>query len=161
MIELQLGEFPEIVKRLMLTPELWDRIAEDGAMKENFKLNPDWTYLLMTLGKTPIGFWSVHKVNNATLMIHCNVLEEYRKAHYTEFGRLIYQWFIDESKPKFMRLVAEVPVIFESVRKYCEFFNMNLEGVSPLSVWRDGVLTDRYFYGISRNEIEEYLRDLK
>jgi RimJ/RimL family protein N-acetyltransferase len=145
---------------LSLTPELWDRIAEDGAMKEGFKLSPDFTYLLMTLGKTPIGFWSVHKVNNATLMIHCNVLEEYRKEHYTEFGRLIYQWFIDESKPKYMRLVAEVPVIFESVCKYCEFFKMGFEGLSPKSEWRGGYLVDRKMYGISRNEIEEYLRDL-
>ena len=160
MIELSEVDSLETVNALALTPELWGRIAEDGAMKEGFSLNPDWTYLLMTLDGVPVGFWSVHAVNNATLMIHCSVLKEYRKNHYTEFGRLIYEWFIDKVIPKYQKLAAEVPVIFDSVCKYCEFFGMKQEGYSPNSEWRGGNLVDRKIYGISRDEIKAYLGSL-
>ena len=139
------------------TPELWDRIAADNVVKEDYQLNPDWGYLLMTVDGEPVGYWVVHGVNTATIMIHCNVLEQYRKPHYKEFGRLIYEWFIEKAAPNFKKLVAEVPVCFDSVCDYCEYFGMKKEGVSPKSQWRKGALVDRFFYGISREQIKEFL----
>lgn len=159
MITLKKAETVEEVEQILKDPELFDRIADDGWMVDDFEppFDENHCYMMIILGDEAIGTWYLHPLNGSTLAIHCNILKEYRE-HGKEAGRLIVEWFVNDCPVQYQKLNAEIPAVYPEVYHFTKKFGFNDEGINRLSIMKNGELTDQYRLGLTRNEAKSFLR---
>jgi len=128
--------------------ELFSRIAEDGApfIESSF---PDSHYIGIYKDDDLIGFWIVEQVNSSTVNIHINMNAGDRvnnKYCGRDFLRFIFgfEWV--------NKVIAEVPIIYPEVIKYCENNGLKKEGLLKEHILKNGHFTDCYILGMTRGE---------
>ncbi len=146
----EISEFDWILK----DPEIFERIAEDGMMPNDLDipLNDHQCYQLVVVDGETIGVWCFYPVNCSTLNIHANILKKHRKEHASEAVRLALTWFAEHSPDQYVKLNAEIPVIYEDVYRYTKKAGFTDEGLNRLSIMKKGVLVDQHRLGLTRDE---------
>ena len=158
MINLVKAETAEEVRAILCDPELFGRIAEDGA-EENIPFDGHQCYMMIMVDGKAVGVWILYPVNRSTLNLHCNILCQFR--HYgKEAGKLILEWFIDEGPEQYQKLNAEIPVIYPEVYHFTKGFGFVDEGVNRQSIMKNGKLEDQIRLGITRDEIVKHLENM-
>ena len=146
-----------LVKRIMTSPEIWETIAEDGQDPDKYDCDVDSEcWLLMVDGDDVIGLYNIHAHNAITCEIHAQVMPEYRATHSYETGKAALQWIFDNAQ-EYQKVIAQIPVIFENVKKFTCQFGFQVEGINRMSYLKNGEIVDQYLLGITRDEIEEFL----
>lgn len=147
----------ELITSIMTRPDIWEDIAEDGQIESDFCPQvDDECWLLMSDGVDVVGLYNVHARNVITAEIHAHVLPEYRQAHSINTGRAALDWIIKNTT--YQKIVANIPIIFENVKKFTCGFGFQVEGINRASYLKNGEIVDQYMLGITRAEIMEYLR---
>lgn len=138
---------------LLKSDEMFSRIAEDGISKEDFKIPFDGNqrYKLIEKNGEIIGVWIFYPVNSSTLNIHANMLKKYRK-YAGDAVNLALNWFCSHSPDQYVKLNAEIPVIYEDVYKFTKRAGFTDEGLNRLSILKNGKLVDQYRLGLTRSE---------
>lgn len=156
MITLQRAENIEEFDWILKDPEIFERIAEDGIDAEYYQVDlPDRNcYMIIKDDDKTIGVWCLYPANASTLNIHANILKEHRK-HAKEAARLVLNWFADHSPDQYVKLNAEIPVIYEDVYTYTKSFGFIDEGINRLSIMKKGQLIDQHLLGLTRNEAKK------
>ncbi len=145
----------QIIKSILFCPEIFKTIAEDGFLKENFELDCIGDcWLLMSNDDKTIGLYHLHPRNSVTLEIHAHVLPEHRKQHSKETGLAALQWILDYAPDHYQKVIAQIPVIYENVKKFTCSFGFVEEGLNRLSYIKNGEIVDQWLLGITRTEIE-------
>lgn len=159
MITLKKAETIEEVEQILKDPEIFDRIAEDGHLTEDYEIPFDdhQCYMMLMLEEQAIGVWNLHPLNMVTLGIHCNIIKKYRK-HKKEAGRLIVDWFVNDCPIQYQKLNAEIPVVYPEVYHFTKKFGFSDEGINRLSIVKNGELVDQYRLGLTREEAKRFLR---
>ncbi len=159
MITLKEAETVEEVELILKDPELFDRIAEDGHSADDYEVPFDGCqcYMMIMLEDQAIGVWNLYPLNTVTLAIHCNIIKKYRE-HGKEAGRLIVEWFANESPVQYQKLNAEIPVVYPEVYYFTKGFGFSDEGTNRLSIVKNGELTDQHRLGLTREEAKNFLR---
>ena len=159
MIHLRKAEIVEEVESVLKDTELFNRIAEDGHILEEYKIPFDGhqCYMLIILGDKTIGVWNLYPINTVTLNIHCNILKEFR-GYGKEAGRLILEWFANKAPAQYKKLNAEIPVIYPEVYHFTKGFGFKDEGINRLSIKKNGALVDQHRLGITRDEVKELIK---
>jgi len=68
------------------------------------------------------------------------------------------QWIIDNT-PECKKVTAQIPVIYDNVRRFIEQFGFVQEGINRQSYQKAGKILDQWNYGITRPEIEAFLNE--
>ena len=137
--------------------DIFDSISEDGAKKGEFKPevnNEMWVKIEQ--GEDLIGVCNFHAINAITLQGHIHILKKYRHEHSLRAAKNIYEWLLNNSK--FLKLNVEIPSCHVNVMKYCKSVGFNLEGINRLSYLKGGKVLDQALLGITRSEIEDFLK---
>ena len=149
---------PDLVRSVMMRPEIWATAAEDGQLAEDHIANVDDTcWLAMWAEGQLIGLYNLHAHNSVTVEIHAHVLPDYRKRFSHDTGVAALQWLM-ENAAQYKKVVAQVPVIYENVKKFTCSFGFKVEGVNRLSYEKNGELVDQWLLGITQSELEEFFR---
>ncbi len=158
MISLRKAEAVDEVAQILKDPEIFDRIAEDGVTYQDFRISFDGTqcYMLIESDDMIIGVWCLYPANSSTLNIHCNILKDYR-VYAKEAGKLIVKWFAEESPSQYIKLNAEIPVIYPDVYFFTKKFGFLDEGINRQSICKNGDIIDQWRLGLTKNEAIAFL----
>jgi RimJ/RimL family protein N-acetyltransferase len=128
--------------------ELFSRIAEDGSpfLESSF---PDADYLGIIKDGELVGFWIVTQVNGSTVDIHINMNERDRKNN-ADCGEKFLAFIF--SLDWINKVVAEVPIIYPEVIKYCENHGLKKEGLLKEHILKQGEYCDCYILGLTRGD---------
>ncbi len=148
---------PEIVKSVMLSPEIWETVAEDNQLPELFE--PEMVsdcWLQVAADDELVGLYNIHATNAVTLEIHCQILPEYREEHAKESSRHVLQWILDNA-PEYEKVIAQIPTLYPEVKHFTLNAGFQEEGLNRLSYRKNGTLYDQWLLGITKAEIEAFL----
>jgi RimJ/RimL family protein N-acetyltransferase len=142
-----------LVVSIMLHPEIFETIAEDGQNPNDFV--PDVQgeiWLAMWADGEAVGLYHLHRRNAVLIEIHAQVLKAYRKEYSVATGEAALQWILD-NLPECQKVIAWVPEIYPNVRSFTESQGFQIEGVNRKSYLKNGKLYDQTLLGITRSEI--------
>lgn len=153
----------ELVRNILIEPEMWDRITEDGQNKDDFVIEPNPAFNFVgvfsndeTLKQEKlIGLFFLHALNKTALQIHAHIIKKYRKKFAKEAGRQIISYFVNETE--YQKLLAEIPVIYTNVYHYTKSFGFVDEGLNRKSFTKDGKIIDQFRLGLTRPEAVTWL----
>lgn len=144
-----ISEFDWILK----DDEMFPRIAEDGILPEDFEIPmlDSSCYWLMLNEGVVIGVWCFYPVNSSTLNVHANILKEHRE-HSKATSDLVLNWFADHAPAQYVKLNAEIPVVYKDVYNFTKKVGFTDEGTNRASIMKGGVLVDQHRLGLTRKE---------
>jgi len=160
-IKLKQAESTKEFDWILKDPEIFERIAEDGISSDDLKIPFDGKqcYQVVLVDDKPIGVWCFYPVNSSTLNIHANILMQYRKEHAKDAAKLALNWFATHSPDQYVKLNAEIPVIYDNVYHYTKKAGFSDEGTNRMSIMKAGKLVDQYRLGLTRSEALELYGD--
>lgn len=140
-----------LIKAIM--GELWDTVAEDDQSLDHYY--PDVNSECW-LNVGDMGVYRLHPENSATLIMHAQVLPEYRK--FSELmGGAVWRWVLDECPPRYQKFTCSIPFIYPNVRAYVKRMGFTDEGVNRSSYRKEEHLVNQWLLGITRDEIERFM----
>ena len=147
----------ELITAVMTMPEMWETVAEDGAIAEEYVPNvDDECWIEMLADGELVGIYRIHAHNSVCAEIHAQILPHCRKEYGKESGETVLQWFFDNA-PWYQKLVAQIPVTYPNVINFTKGQGFKEEGVNRSSYIKNGALVDQVLLGITRSEIAERL----
>ncbi len=144
----------ETIEAIMKRPDIWATIAEDGFDIKDYHPDPvNECWLLMVSDTNDIvGVYRYHSLNAVTVKIHANVLPEHRTQYSKDSGTAALDWLYNNAKG-YNKVVAEIPVIYDNVKKFTCSFGFKVEGINRMSYLKNGAIVDQWYLGITREEI--------
>lgn len=147
----------EIIKSVMLHPDIWETCAEDGQHPAMFEPETEADCWLNVLrGTSLVGMYNVHAHNSVTLEIHAQILPEYREECAKESSRQVLQWILDNA-PEYQKVIAQIPTLYPNVKHFTMNAGFQEEGINRLSYMKNGKLYNQWLLGITKPEIEAFL----
>lgn len=136
------------IYRIFCDPEIYDRIADDGApsIDDFVAVEPGDSVYYLT-DENNIGLVFYHWKNCVTLEGHIQVLKEHRDQA-IEFGGKCLQWAWENTDAQ--KIVVTVPEIYPDVVRFVMKFGFQVEGLCEGSYLKNSVLYDQMYLGISR-----------
>lgn len=135
--------------------KVWDEISEDDAPPYIPDLINEYWIVLIEGNKT-VGCFRCHQINGITWEGHIFILPEYRKDYSEKAGYAIYEWLLENLE--FQKLIVKIPQKYQNVIKFIEKFGFTHEGTNRLSYRKDGKIWNMEHYGITVDEIKDYMQ---
>ena len=148
----------DLIKAVITRDDMWVTVAEDGQNKGDYLadvINECW--IMITDDDELVGLYNLHVHNSITIEIHAHILPEHRKKYSKDSGRVALEWIYLNS-PEYKKVIAQIPVIYENVKKFTCGFGFKEEGINRMSYLKNSVIVDQWMLGITREEIEGYLK---
>jgi len=148
----------DLIKAVITRDDMWATVAEDGQNKGDYLadvINECW--IMITDDDELVGLYNLHVHNSITIEIHAHILPEHRKKYSKDSGRAALEWIYLNS-PEYKKVIAQIPVIYENVKKFTCSFGFKEEGINRMSYLKNSVIVDQWMLGITREEIEGYLK---
>jgi len=158
LIELRKAQEAAEVEKILSDPELLERIAEDGCPELSIPFDGQQCYMMIYSENKPIGVWCLYPVNGSTLNIHCNILSKHRK-HGKKAGALIVNWFYRDAPDQYVKLNAEIPIIYPDVYAFTKRFGFKDEGVNRKSISKGGQIIDQWRLGLTKIEAKKFVEE--
>jgi RimJ/RimL family protein N-acetyltransferase len=150
---------PQLVHSTLTRPDMWETIAEEGLEYEDFQpLVNSEIWLTVVHKQSLAGFYNLHARNGTTLVIHAHILPEHREDCAKESSKAVLQWILDNVPSNYMKVIAEIPVVYQNVVHFTMNAGFQEEGINRLSCVENGQLCDQVMLGITRDEITSFLR---
>lgn len=157
MIDLYHTDDMALIRSILMTPEIWDQVIEDGTKSESFYPGQDYlcVWLLVQIENNIIGAILVHHETGCSVNIHPVLYNKYRR-HGREMMKSFFKWFI--SLPDdLIKVNCTIPDHLKIVQNFAVKVGFKKEGVNRKSfIWR-GKARDQIRYGLTRKEIEGLL----
>ena len=144
-----------IISKILNDDDIFNAIAEDGCKKGEFDPDVDGEIWVSVVHGELMGVCNFHAINKITIQGHIHILKKHRK-HSLLAANSIYRWLLDNSG--FLKLNVEIPSCHINVMKYCKAIGFSLEGLNRLSYLKGGKVLDQVLLGITRSEIEDFLK---
>ncbi len=160
MIEIIHDNREEIIRSVLDHPDIFDVISEDGGI--DYEVNPEKDcFLTLWVDKQLAGLYILSPVSGVELDIHAQVLPAYRKKYARPLTRMVFEWLLENANPQFQKVTASVPALYPNVMAFCQEAGMVCEGINRKAWRKNGKVHDKYFYGITRDEIESFWAGVK
>lgn len=147
-----------LIRNVVLRPEIWETIAEDGHSPYDY--HPDLQrncFLHVWEDEKTIGLFEFKPVNAVTIDVHPYILPEFRGKKANEAGKLHLEWVYD-NLPHCNKIIGNIPTLYKNVKIYSLMLGYREEGYSTASYLKNGEIHDRWYLGITRDEIERQLQ---
>ena len=151
----------ELVRAILVEPDIWDRAAEDGVDQETWYPGYDsmTAWLLCIENEEIVGVILMHTDTCVSIKIHPYLRKEHR-----EKGRImmkaLYEWVLEYGQEKIIKISVTIPMHQKRLINFSGKVGFHKEGVNRDSYLKDGKLYGQQNMGITRIEIEEYLYGL-
>jgi len=148
----------ELVRAILLEPDIWDRASEDGIDQDTWYPGYDsmTAWLLCIEDENVVGVILMHTDTSVSIKIHPYLRKEYR-----EKGRIMmkafYEWILEYGQEKIVKVSVTIPKTQAKVINFAKKVGFHKEGVNRASYLKNGQLCGQQNMGITRIEIEEYL----
>lgn len=146
-----------LIRSIMTRPDMWRTVAEDGQTVAEY--HPDVTcvcWLRVEADGETVGLYSFNAHNSVTVEIHANILPEFRAVCSRESGLEALRW-IYENAPEYKKIISQIPVIYENVKRFTLGFGFIVEGRNRASYLKNGALHDQWLLGVTRDEVKGVL----
>jgi hypothetical protein len=146
-----------IVKSLLVTPEIWEQAAEDGVNKDDYYPAYDnlSAWLLCELDDEIIGLIFIHNESLCSINMH-----PYLKRKYKRKGRdmmiAFFNWFLT-LPAGICKVNVSIPFNRKIVYNFAKRVGFKDEGINRMSYLKGGVNHDQYQLGLTRDEIKGLL----
>ena len=146
----------EKVERVLKADEIYPNITDDGSVPvEEFTirevLESELNYFLMPNDNMLV---IMHPANSITYECHVNVLNVGRNETLKDESRKVLDYIFNKTPCR--KMTAWVPSKYMNVMKYCIRIGMQREGTCEKSYLKDGVLYDRYLFGLTKERYEQW-----
>lgn len=143
----------DLVKEILMIPEIWDRAAEDGADKDSYYPGFDTMcgWLLCKDDEDMIGIIYIHNDNTRSIKMHPYVLPDQRGKG-KQMMLSFFNWLITNC-PQVEKLLITIPFCYKRVYKFAQKIGFIDEGVNRQSYYKKGELYDQWNLGLTRDEI--------
>ena len=157
MIDLYHTNDMELVRSIMLTPEIWGQAVEDGTSKDSFYPGQDalCVWLLVKLDKRVIGVMLVNHDSLCSINIHPVLLNKY-KRYGREMMKAFFVW-VDSLPEQLTKVNCSIPNHLKIVQNFAKKVGFKKEGVNRASFLHNGTAQDQTRYGLTREEIKGLL----
>ncbi len=147
----------DLIKQFLTQDELWERIAEYGQSKDDFMpVIDDFIHWVGLFDDNRLfGIIFLHPHNSTTLIAHINIQKKDRYKLSRKGGIAGLEYIIKNTD--YQKVQTETPVIYPKVMLFVESMGFSKEGISRKSINKDTQLVDQVMYGITRQEIKEFL----
>jgi len=147
----------DLVKSILIIPEIWEQAAEDGVEQDDYYPGYDSlsAWLLCEIDDEPIGLIYVHNETLCSINIH-----PYLKHKFKRKGRDMmiefFKWFLT-LPDKLCKVNVSIPSSRRIVYNFAKRVGFKDEGINRMSFLKDGDICDQYQLGLTRNEIKGLL----
>ena len=157
MIDLYHTEDMELVRSIMLTPEIWEQAVEDGTSKDGFYPGQDslCAWLLVKLDDEVIGTMLVNHDTQCSINVHPVLLPKY-KRHGREMMKAFFVW-VDSLPEQLTKVNCSIPNHLKIVQNAAVKVGFKKEGTNRASFFHNGIAQDQTRYGLTREEIKGLL----
>lgn len=150
---------PDLIKQFMANPETWDIRAEDGVSVDEVQIVIDprifWLALLdkdEDQKEFVRGVAVASPLSKTIFDFHvCFDPKFWRSKNNVELGKLALEWYFLHSGAN--KIVSTIPVASHPACRYVQRIGMKREGVNRASFMKAGVLTDQYYFGITKADV--------
>lgn len=160
MTYLKRTEDTDEIRKVLLNPEIWERISEYGQSQDEFDppIDDDIYWLAVRDDNDEIvGMFFLHPESSYTAMVHINILQQHRKEHAANAAYEFLKFVVNETV--FEKVHAEIPTINPDVVKFTIKQGFRVEGLSRQSIYKKGEMMDQFRLGITRSEIEQWIKE--
>jgi hypothetical protein len=146
----------EQVERVLKSDEIYSCITDDGSLPvEEFTikavLENELCYFLMPNENMLV---MMQPINSITYDCHVNVLNAGRNETLIKESRKTLDYIFSQTPCR--KMIAWIPFKYENVARYATRIGMEIEGVSKQSYLKDGILYDRYLFGLTKEGYEQW-----
>ena len=146
----------ELVREIMMEPEIWDRASEDGMDQDKWfpGFHDLCVWLLCLEEEDVIGVILLHHDNTTTLKLHPYL----RLAHRQKGREMInesYKWILANTPESINKLIVSIPENQRKVINFSKKVGFTKEGINRDSYRKDGKIWSQQNMGITRSEIQE------
>lgn len=140
-----------LVKKIMSDKDIWDR-ASDEVNINYYQPSADDIWLLVLSDLDIVGIIGIHGTSSCCVDFHPYLKKKHRpKCRIMIFE--LYNWFIDNIPINYVKMNTTIPTCFMSAINTAHNTGLTHEGTCRKSYIRNGELYDRYFLGITRDEM--------
>lgn len=159
MITMALTSDMHTIREIMIQPSVWDRLTEDGMGKENYM--PEMTkkrgWLMVKDDDSPIGAIIIDTETSTSISIHPYLIGD-KRALGRDMMQKFYEWFLENIKDTVIKINVKVPKCHKIVYNFAKNVGFKYEGTTRQGFRKYGKIHDQWNLGITRDEIQEYLK---
>jgi RimJ/RimL family protein N-acetyltransferase len=147
----------QMVRDILMEPDIWERAAEDGVDKESFYPGTDAfsIWLLCLEENEAIGIILVHTDTSVSVKMHPYLRKKHRQKG-RAMMKAFYEWMLESTDTN--KINVTIPECEQKVINFAKKVGFKKEGLNRDSYQKNGQLYGQQNLGITRHEIEEYLR---
>ena len=143
-----------MIREVLDNPEISDRITEDGMTMEDVEIDTKRECWLAVHADGLVGVFCLLPMSKSSVEIHVHILKECRKEHSVSSLLEVFKFILTTS---YVKVTAIIPVIYQDVIGFAKKMGFTEEGCNRKSYRKNGQLIDQYYFGITRDEIVDYL----
>jgi len=146
----------DFIKSIAAMPEFLNN-AEDGMTIDKYQPDMRSAWLLITDNNDIIGLAQLKPLNSIVLEFHPQVFKKHRAKYNKAFFYETYKWILVNAT-KYQKLNATIPVVYKHLKRFVLSVGFVLEGVDRKSYIKDGIVVDRWIFGMTREELKEAIQ---
>ena len=144
----------ELVKQIMLMPEILQYAAEDDPdYNPVFTCEKGEAWLLAMDGDVFVGIIYIHITGGAVAFFHPYILEKQNRK-FKRMCRAFLKWFSDNMPKEIIKLNTLMPSYSKAAYKIAISLGLTKEGTDRMSCRKHDKIWDRYLMGITRGELQ-------
>lgn len=140
-----------LVKKIMSEEDIWDR-ASDEVSIDDYQPSAHDIWLLVLSDLDIVGIIGIHGTSSCCVDFHPYLKKKHRSKCRIMMSKL-YEWFIEYIPANYVKMNTTIPTCFRSAINSARKTGLTHEGTCRKSYIRDGELYDRYYLGITRDEM--------
>ena len=157
-IDIQMTTDMELVRSILVEPDIWERAAEDGIDQDTYYpgYGPMSAWLLCIEDDKPIGLILLHTDTCVSMKMH-----PYLRVEHRQKGRIMmrafYKWMLENTDDSINKVNVIIPEYEKKVINFAKKVGFKKEGFCRDSYLKNGQLYGQQNLGITRKEIGEFL----
>lgn len=156
MITLESTNDMGLIRKIVISPDIWERIA-DGVDSDYYFPTTDSgnQWILVLNNNKTIGVIYIHCDTSCSIGFHPYLLKDHR-IYGIEMMKAFFEWFIEYLPEEYVKINVIIPECFASVVSFARKVGFKKEGICRNSYTKSGNIYNRVMLGITRDEVLEW-----
>lgn len=148
----------DVIRSVLTDPEIFARISESGLTDKHIVLDTQKEAWLTMSDEGLIGAICLTPLNSVCVDIHVHILEDFRDDYAMASMIETFKFFMGTDYEK---ITASIPECHADVCGFALKVGFKEEGLNRASYRRDGEIISQRLFGITRNEVSDFLDGAK
>lgn len=153
MIEIFPTTNQDLIKRLIKSDAIWDKISQDMYYAKDYSPCMDDLWLKVLADGELCGVYAFDNLRGVCCDIHPYIIPEFRVKAAREGLNLALKYLFNNFD-KICKVNATIPIIYRAVYNFSINNGFTHEGINRQSFMKNGVIHDQWLVGVTRLEYE-------